>query len=355
MRDYVSLLVIVLFLFAAGAYMKDTHAESAKQPDPVAKHGSVNVYSARKEELVKPVFQAFTAKTGIDVNYIVADAPKLIARLEQEGEHSPADLFIASDVGNLWQAADRGVLQPITDPALLKAVPDAYRAPDAHWLGLTRRLRLMFVTNVMLEEGGKAPAGMAALAGPEYDDAILVRSSSNIYNQSLLASIIHATDEETAYNWAKGLVHNMARSPQGGDTDQLRALAAGEGTVAIANHYYYARLAMSDNAEEKAIADAITMVLPAAPAKAHVNLSGAGIAKHAPRKDAALELLQYMLSIEGQKLYAALNNELPIIGNVPTTDVVKTLASIPMDIDAIAYLGPLNAKAVEVADKAGWR
>ena len=313
----------------------------------------VNVYSARKEALIKPLLDRFTADTGITVNLVTGNASQLHERLVSEGRNSPADLFVTADVGNLYRAKTAGVLATVDSEVLRAAVPAAYRDPDGTWYGLSLRARIIIYALGRVSR--ESLSTYEALADGEWSDRVLVRSSSNVYNQSLIASLIAAHGEEQTEAWARSLVANMARRPKGGDTDQIRGVAAGEGDVAIANTYYYGRLVASDDPDKRAVADATRIFFPNQDGRgAHVNVSGAGVTAHAPNAAPALRLLEFLASPAGQQMFAELNHEFPVDVSVPASKVVQAWGDFKADTSGLARFGELNGAAIRLADRAGW-
>jgi iron(III) transport system substrate-binding protein len=314
----------------------------------------VNVYSARKEALIKPPLDRFSEETGITVNLVTGKAGQLHERLAAEGRNSPADLFITVDAGNLHRAKVAGLLQPAAMPELDALVPAPFRDPDGAWYGLSLRARVIVYAVDRVDPSELS--SYEGLADPKWAGRLLVRSSSNVYNQSLIASMIDALGEEGAERWARGIVANMARHPQGGDTDQIRAVAAGEGDVALVNTYYYARLVASDRAEDRAIAERTRLFFPDQEGRGtHVNVSGAGITAHAPNPDNARRLLAFLASEEGQRLFAELNHEIPVDPRVPASAIVESWGEFKGDDLPLATLGVLNGAAIRLADRADWR
>ena len=322
---------------------------------PASADGVVNVYSSRHYDTDDAMYEAFEAATGIEVNVIEADADALLARIEQEGELSPADVFVAVDAGRLQLAVDRGVLEPVESEVLNERVPANLRHPDGLWFGLSKRARVILLSPAV-------PADFVttyeALADEKVDGGLLIRSSTNVYNQSLVASLIANDGVDAAEAWAEGVVANLARTPQGGDRDQIRALAAGEGEVAVANHYYFARMLVSDDAEDRAAAESLTLVWPNqadGERGAHVNVSGAGVVKGAPNRENAVKLLEYLTTPEAQALYALANHEYPVAADVELTDALKGFGDFKEDPLNASELGENNREAVKVMDRAGWR
>ncbi len=323
-------------------------------PQSYQESSRVYVYSSRKEALIKPLFDAFTEQTGIDVRYITDKAPVLIERLVREGKESPADMLITVDVGNLGNATSKDLFQPTLLRESGLALDPHYRDEQWHWVGLSKRIRPVFYNKERVNP--QELSSYEALADERWKGRLLVRSSSNIYNQSLIASMIHANGEEATQQWIDGLVRNFARPPQGGDTDQLRALGAGEGDIALANHYYYARLLASDNDADQALAKRIGIFFPNQEGRgAHVNLSGAGITRHAPNRMAAEQLLAFLLSDEAQAIYAEINHEYPVIADISLSPLLASFGSFSEDLAALPYLASLNRQAMMMADSQQWR
>jgi iron(III) transport system substrate-binding protein len=314
----------------------------------------VNVYSARQEALIKPQLDAFTRATGIKVNLVTGDGKELMQRLRAEGGNSPADLFFTTDAGNLSAATELGLFRPVKSPTLEKAIPAQYRDPAGHWYGLGVRARPIFYV-----AGKVNPAELTsyeALADPKWKGRILVRSSNHIYNQSLLASIIAHAGPEKAEAWARGVVANLARKPQGGDRDQIKAAAAGEGDIVIANSYYYAQMLASGTPEEREAARRLKVIWPNTGDRGvHVNISGAGVTRSSKNHAEAIRLLEFLVTDEAQKIYAELGQEYPVKQGVPLSPELKALGEFKPDTLNLALLGKYNAEAVRIFDRVGWR
>ena len=314
----------------------------------------VNVYSARKEALIAPILDAFSEETGVAVRLVTGNAGQLHERLLAEGRNSPADLFVTVDAGNLHRARQAGLLRPIRSDILDAAVPARWRDPDGFWFGLSLRARVLVYAVDRVSPDDLST--YEALADPIWSDRVLVRSSSNIYNQSLIASMIEARGTAATEEWARGLVANLARDPKGGDTDQIRAVAAGEGDVAIVNTYYYGGLAASADPADRAAADATRPFFPNQGGRGtHVNISGAGVCAHAPNAAEAVALLEYLAGETAQAAFAALNHEIPVRAGAPSSDIVAGWGAFEMDDLPLAVLGERNREAIELADRAGWR
>ncbi len=312
----------------------------------------VNVYSSRKEVLIRPLLDRFTKETGIKVNLLSADAGALLNRLQNEGRNTPADILLTVDAGNLHRAREAGVLQPVESEALEKHVPAALRDPEGHWFGLSQRARVIFRAKDRVP--ADAIDSYEDLADPKWDNRLCIRSSENIYNQSLVASIIAHEGVEAAEAWAKGVVENMARPPQGGDRDQYRAVAAGECDIAVGNTYYYGHMLQDKN--DRAAAEKLAIVWPNQDGRGtHVNVSGAGMTKHAKNTDNAIKLLEFLVSPEAQKWYAEVNNEYPVRPDAEVGAVLQQWGEFKADELNLSNLGIHNAEAVRVMDRAGWR
>jgi len=321
---------------------------------PAAMAAQVNIYSYRKEELIRPQLEAFKKATGISYNLITGSDGGILQRLKNEGRNSPADVLLTVDAGRLHRAVEMGLLQKIRSKVLEETVPAAFRDPAGHWFGLGIRARAIFYNAKTVKPSELST--YEALADPKWKGRILVRSSNNIYNQSLLASLIHHDGEAKALAWARGIVANLARKPQGGDRDQLRAAAAGEGDIAIANSYYYARLMTSKKAADRKVTETVKVFWPNQSGRgAHVNISGGGVAANAPNRASAIRLLEFMVTPEAQRIYAEIGNEIPVRPGVARGAAVSRMGGFKMDGLPLHVLGKNNALAVRLFDRAGWR
>jgi iron(III) transport system substrate-binding protein len=314
----------------------------------------VNVYSARHYEADRAVYDRFTRETGVKVNLIESQGDALIERLSREAEASPADLFITADAGILWRAEQRGVLAPIEDEAVLARAPEQAVGPGGLWVGLTKRARIIVYNK---EQG--LPATLKTyedLADPSLKGAICARPASNVYNQSLVASIIAHRGEEEAKRWTQGLVANFARAPQGSDTTQIESVAAGECRIAVVNSYYVARFVGAEDEKSRAIAARVGVFFPSQETTgAHVNISGAGLAKHAPNRANALRLLAFLLTEESQREFALANNEYPVIPSVAPEGPVASFGAFKADDLPMRALGENQPAAVRLMAEAGWK
>jgi iron(III) transport system substrate-binding protein len=320
----------------------------------VARADEVNVYSARKEALILPLLEKFKAQTGIEFNLITAKEDELLKRLEAEAQSSPADVFITTDAGRLQRAKDAGVLQPIENAVLRARIPVSMRDRDNYWFGLSQRARVIFYAKDKVDPDELST--YEALADDKWKQRICIRSSGNIYNQSLVASMIEAQGIEQTETWARGLVANLARNPAGGDTDQLRAAAAGLCDIAVANTYYFGRLVNSDKANDQEVAAKLGLFWPnQADRGAHVNVSGAGITKYASHRAAAERLLEFLTNAESQTWYAEVNNEYPVVADAKTSELLQSFGTFRSDSLNQSQLGENNRAAVQLMDRAGWR
>ena len=319
---------------------------------PVAAEEVVNVYSARHYDTDLALYDRFTEETGVVVNLIEGSSDGLIERIVNEGEFSPADMLITVDAGRLWRADQAGVFQPVQSDVLESRIPAHLRHAEGHWFGLSKRARVI----VYNKEAG-LPEGLDAyedLSDESLKGKVCMRSSGNIYNLSLLASLIEHRGAEAAERWASGVVANFARDPQGNDRAQIRAVASGECGVSVANTYYIGRFLGSEDAEERAVVDGIGVLFPNQKRRgAHVNISGAGVAKHAPNRDNAVKFLEYLTGEFAQRLFAEGNNEYPVNG--PATGPIAELGEFVEDQVDANVLGANQAAAVMAFDRAGWQ
>jgi iron(III) transport system substrate-binding protein len=320
---------------------------------PVVAEEVVNVYSSRHYDADDKLYQQFTEQTGIRVNVIEGDADSLLTRIAREGDLSPADVFIAVDAGRLHKAVEAGVLATTQSDVLEEAIPASLRHPEGRWFGLSRRARVILLSPDVPEN---YVTTYEELAQDQLESSVLVRSSQNIYNQSLVASMLEHHDAETVADWAEGLVANFARTPRGGDRDQIRALAAGEGDVAVVNHYYFARMLAGNDADDREAAAKLRLVWPNQGSYGtHVNVSGAGIVDGAPNRENAVKFLEYLATPEAQAVWAVANYEYPVVEGVELPDVLKQWGKFKADDVNATKFGENNREAVRIMDRAGWR
>ena len=314
----------------------------------------LNVYSARKAQLIEPLLQDFTKQTGIEVNLITSKADALLKRLESEGRRSPADVLITTDAGRLHRAKEAGVLQAGIFPELLKKVPESLQDKDGLWLGLTTRARVIVYAKDRVN-----PEDLSTYEGltdDKWKNRICIRSSGNIYNQSLVASMISHQGEQATEQWARGMVENMARKPKGGDRDQVMAVAAGQCDLAVVNTYYLGQMLKGSDASQKQAANQVAVFWPNQEDRGtHINVSGIAITKSAKNVENANKLIKFMLSKPAQQWYAETNNEYPVLENVESSDLLKSWGTFHSDRLNLSKLGELNPTAVKIMDRASWR
>ena len=313
----------------------------------------LNLYSARHYQTDEALYANFTKQTSIKINRIEAKEDELLERLKNEGSQSPADVFITVDATRLDQADQLGLFAPVKSSLLETRIPAHLRSP--HWFAFSTRARVILYNKRTVKP--EDVASYEALAAPKLKDQICVRSGSHPYNLSLLASIIAHQGEPKAEAWAKGLVANLARPPRGGDTDQIKAVAAGECGVALSNSYYFARLMRSEKPEDRKIVESIGVIWPNQQTTGtHINISGGGMLKHAPHKEAAVKFLEYLTSDEAQRYFADGNNEWPVVASVKVDNpALKALGSFKADTLPIAALSKELVTAQKIADRAGWK
>lgn len=321
----------------------------AQQPAKV-----LNLYSSRHYDTDDALYQSFTEKTGVTVKLVEAEADQLIERILSEGANSPADVLMTVDAGRLWRADQQGLFQSVNSNQLKQAIPENLRHPDGLWFGFSKRARV-----IMYHKDRVNPAQLStyeALTDAKWRGKVLVRSSTNVYNLSLTGAILAATDARKTEDWARGLVANFARPPEGGDTVQIQAVASGLGDVAISNTYYLARLMKSDKPEEKAAAEKIGVFFPNQRDRGtHVNISGAGVLKTAPNKEAAIQFLEHLSSPEAQAIFALGNNEYPVVRGAAIDPIVAGFGEFKEDTLNAAVFGKNNPEALRIMDKAGWK
>ncbi|MEL6100887.1 MAG: extracellular solute-binding protein [Pseudomonadota bacterium] len=319
----------------------------------VAAEGELNLYSSRHYDTDERLYSDFTEATGITINRIEGKADELIERMSAEGANSPADILLTVDTSRLERAKDAGVLQSVESAVLEDRVPSYMQDEDNQWFGFSQRARIIFYDKA---DVANPPKSYVDLADPAYNGKVCHRSSSNVYSQTLLASVIANHGEEAAKGWAEGVVNNFARDPQGGDTDQLRGLVSGECDISISNTYYFARAIRKDVDGLPADARAnIGWVFPAQDAEgAHMNLSGGGVAANAPNRDNAIKFLEYLASDQAQQYFSAGNDEYPSVPGVGISPSVATLGMFkPDDLDATTIANNVPA-AQKIFNEVGW-
>ena len=315
----------------------------------------LNLYTARHYQTDEALYANFTRQTGIRVNRIEGGEDALFERIKNEGANSPADVFITVDVGRLWRAEQAGVFARVKSPALESRVPPAYRDPRGQWFGFSARARVIAYNKSAVKPG--EIRDYEELAEPKWKARICIRSSSHPYNLSLVGAMIAHLGEQKAEEWLRGLKNNLARDPKGGDTDQLAAAAAGECDLAIANTYYMVRLMRSARAEDRAMVQKLGVVWPNQGNRGvHMNISGGGVLKNAPHRDAAVRFLEYLASDQAQAYFANGNNEWPVVPGVAISNPeLESLGKFKVDAINVGLLGKNQPTAQRIADRAGYR
>jgi len=316
----------------------------------------VNLYSQRHYKVDELQYEAFEKQTGIKVNVVKANADELIERLKNEGENSPADLFISVDAGKLQKASDLNLLQKISSPIINQNVDNALKDVNGYWIPITYRARIIVYSKDRVNAGDLST--YANLTNEKWKNKVLVRSSSNAYNQALLSSIVANKGVDAASNWASDLVKNFARNPKGSDRDQVKAIAAGQGDLAIVNSYYIGLLLSSEKVEELKAGKSVGVFFPnqgVNESGTHINVSGIGLTKNAPNKDNAIKLMEFLTSESAQKTYVNTSYEYPANPSVEPNEIVKKWGSFKKDKLDLNQLGVYRSKAIEIFDKSGWK
>jgi iron(III) transport system substrate-binding protein len=316
---------------------------------------AVNVYSGRHYQTDEALYAGFTKATGIKVNRIEAGEDAIIERIRSEGERSPADVMVTVDAGRLWRAEQLGLFQPVKSATLESRIPESLREPGGHWFGFSTRARVIAYSKAKVRPGEITT--YEELAEPKWKGRVCMRSSTNVYNLSLMGALIDHLGEARAEAWARSVRANLAQEPKGGDTDQLKAVAAGLCDVTVSNQYYYARLARSQKPDERQVAERLGVVLPnQASWGTHVNISGAGVLKHAPHRDNAVRFLEYLASDEAQRYFADGNNEWPAVRSVKVDNpVLNALGEFKADRLNVAVLGKNQPSSQKIYDRVAWK
>lgn len=327
--------------------------QSAKEPKK-AENQEVNIYTARHYEADNEVYKKFTEETGIKVNVVKGEAEELIERLKREGESTQADLFITVDGGVLANAKNNDILQPVSSDIVNKNVPENLRDKENQWIGMATRARVIVYSKNRVNPDELST--YEALTDEKWKGKVLARSSTSLYNQSLLASFIELNGEEKAEAWAQGIVNNFARQPDGGDRDQAKAIAAGTGDVAIMNTYYVGLLVNSADPEEAKVGESVGVFFPNQETNGtHVNISGIGLTKHSKNPENAVKLIEYMTDVEAQEYLSAHNYEYPVNPEAKKPEVLQSWGDFKMQELNFDTLGEHNHKAIEIFNKTGWK
>lgn len=351
-RSFLLLLVSLLLVLSAcgNSNKQNSNTNNEKKNET----NEVNLYTSRHYDVDNELYKKFEEETGIKVNVIKGEADELIERIKREGKATKADLFLTADVGRLYRAKEQGLLQSVSSDILSKQVPEKFRDSDDMWIGLTKRARILVYNKDKVKP--EELSTYEALADDEWKGRFLVRSSESVYNQSLLASFIEIDGEEKAKEWAQGIVNNMARSPEGGDRDQAKAIAAGIGDVAIMNTYYLGQMLNSQDSEEVKVAEQLGIFFPNQETTGtHVNISGAGVVNGSKNADNALKLLEFLTGEEAQFTFAEANYEYPVNPDVEPAELLKSWGEFKEQDIPLEVLGENNAKAIMLFNEVGWK
>lgn len=314
----------------------------------------VNLYTARHYDSDLAIYKQFTKETGIKINRIDGRPDELVARMKAEGANGPADLFITADAGALWRAQDAGLFQPISSETLNARIPANLREPNGNWYGFTRRARIVAYDPAKVKP--EDVDDYAKLATPRFKGKICVRSSDSVYNLSLVGALIQGWGKAKTTDWAKGIVANMARNPEGGDRDQIRAVGAGVCEIAITNSYYYIRMASGDNAADREVTQKAKLAFPSIDGQgSHLNISGGGVVRNAPNKENAIRLLEHFASAQSQTHISANNSEYPASPDVPPPAPVSAYMDFKAHPMNVADFAASQPEAQSIMSEAGWR
>ena len=314
----------------------------------------INLYTHRHYDSDKILFEKFTKETGIKINVIKGSADQLIQRMISEGKNSPADILLTVDAGRLHRAKEAGVLQSINSKTINKNVPSEMRDPDGFWYGLTVRARVIVYAKDRINSNELST--YEDLATAKWKGKIAIRSSSNIYNQSLMASLIEANGSRRALRWAIGIRKNMARAPRGNDRDQVRAVAAGLADIAVVNTYYLGILANSKEKKDRDVFNKVSVFFPNQNNRGtHINISGAGIAKYSKNKSDAIKFIEFLTSPEAQETFGKVNYEYPLFIENNKSSLLKSWGTFKADKQNLSILGIRNSEAVKLFDRADWK
>lgn len=319
-----------------------------------ASAAELNLYSSRHYDTDERLYSDFTDATGIKINRIDGNADELIARMQSEGANSPVDVFLTVDTVRLTRAKNLGLLQSVESHVLEKHIPNYLQDSDNQWFAFSQRARILFYDKTDVTN---PPQTYQDLAKPEYRGKVCIRSSSNVYTQNITAALVSHLGEEAIAAWARGVVENFARDPQGGDTDQLRGIASGECDIAMSNTYYYARATRKGDKSMSAgdLAN-IGWVFPNQNSiGAHMNISGGGVAKNAPNWENAVRFLEYLASEQAQKYFSAGNDEYPAVPGIGLSKSVANLGIFRPDTIALSDIAANIAASQKVLNEAGWK
>jgi iron(III) transport system substrate-binding protein len=309
--------------------------------------GEVNVYTYREPALIEPIFAEFTKESGVKVNVIFAK-DGLEQKILAEGANSPADVLLTADIARLQEAEDIGITQPVTSDALTQAIPESLRDPDGNWHALSMRARVVYASKERVKDTAIA---YEDLADPKWKGKICIRSGQHIYNNALFAAYLAKHGEAETEKWVAGIKDNLAKKPSGGDRDVAKDIAAGACDIGLGNTYYVG-LMTNGNDEQKGWASAINVILPSfRDGGTHVNISGAAVAKHAPNKDNAVKLVEWLAGEKAQQLYASANYEYPVRAGIAIDPIVAGFGELKPDALPMAEIAKNKKRAAEIVDK----
>jgi iron(III) transport system substrate-binding protein len=343
-----------VFLGTGTATLAVAAAQLSRITPVSAQSKELNLYSSRHYNTDRRLYDNFTKQTGIKINLIEGEADPLIERIKSEGANSPADILLTVDAGRLWRADQEGIFAPVNSRLLRDRIPANLRHPKGHWFGFSKRLRVIMYAKDRVNP--REIDSYADLANPKWKGKVVTRSSSNIYSQSFTAWLIDTRGEAATERWCRGFVANFARSPQGNDKAQIEAVAAGIADLAIANTYYLAGYAEDKDPAKRAIYEKVGVIFPDQGGRGtHVNISGGGLIKTAPNREAAIKFLEYLASNDAQNFFAKGNNEYPVVRGISLDPVLAKLGRGKEDATSVADYGPNLAKSVQVMNRAGWK
>ncbi|WP_346775308.1 Fe(3+) ABC transporter substrate-binding protein [Bacillus sp. RO2] len=348
-------MMLALMLALTGCVSSTNNNGAENNEEATNEQGEVvNLYTSRHYEADQELYKKFEEETGIKVNVVEGKGDELMERLNIEGEDTEADVFITSDAGNLHQAKEAELLQVVESDVLIENIPEKLRDVDNQWFGLTKRARV-----IVYDKERVSPEELStyeALAEPEWKDRVVIRTSENMYNMSLLASFIDIMGKDEAKAWAQGIADNMARDPEGGDRDQAKAVAAGEADVAIMNTYYLGGMLNGTDEEEKKVAESVGVFFPNQETTgAHINISGAGVTKHAKNKENAIKFIEYLSSEEAQGQFAEANSEYPVNEKVEPSELLKSWGEFKEQDINLSKLGENQQEAIRIFNEVGWK
>ncbi|BFM40754.1 Fe(3+) ABC transporter substrate-binding protein [Synechocystis sp. LKSZ1] len=331
-----------------------TGSQFAEIPALFAQGQEVNIYSSRHYNTDKQLYDEFTRQTGIKVNVIEGEPDPLIVRIKSEGKNSPADVLLTADAGRLWRANQEGIFATVNSKTLQSKIPANLRDPQGRWFGFSKRARVIVYNKSKVKPNQVKT--YADLTKPQWKGKVISRPGNNIYNQSLVAWMIVNQGAPAATNWSKGLVANFARPPQGNDTAQIEAVAAGVADLAIVNTYYVANLATNKDPKKQEVFNKVGVIFPdQAGGGTHINISGGGLVATAPNKAAGIKFLEYLASPKAQAFFAQANNEYPVVAGTPLSATVKSMGTFKESKTSIASYGPNLARALQITDQTGWK